>query len=211
VRSIALKKTFCLAFLLMCGFVVVGQAQFNIAFGVGTTQGTPGSDVSLSDIAAGKHQPVNIGGGAYPAFSADYLFKHHFGVGGQVAWRASQNNYPSVFGFQPFRPIFWDFNAVYAPTLGLDRKVAPEFQGGIGAQTVRYYTPYYNCNFAGCVPYQSINHFMTHLGVGLKIYAHGNFFIRPEAHFYFVNNNQEFSSPYVRRYGVSIGYTLGER
>jgi len=208
-----LKKKLCLTIVFMFALVVLGQAQqFDVAFGVGTTQSTSGSDVSASDIASGTHTPVNIGGGAYPAVSFDYLFRRHFGVGAQVAWRASQNNYPTIYGIQPFRPVFWDFNAVYAPSLGLDRRVAPEFSGGIGAESTRYYTPYYNCgSFSGCTNYNSVNHFMGHVGIGLRLYAAGNFFIRPEAHFYFVNNNQEFSSGFVRRYGASIGYTFGER
>jgi hypothetical protein len=211
----ALKKILCLVFLLMFGFVLLGHAQqFDVAFGVGTTQSTSGSEVSASDIASGNHTPVNVGGGAYPAFSVDYLFHKHFGIGGEVAWRASQNTYPNGFA-QPFRPIFWDFNGVYAPSLGLSRRVAPEFSGGIGAETTRYYQGFLTCTgnafFGTCTNYQSVNHFMGHVGVGLKLYAAGNFFIRPEAHFYFVHNNQEFSSGNVRRYGASIGYTFGER
>ena len=207
VRSNALKKKLCLILLLVFGMVVLGQAQqFDVAFGVGTTQGTPGSD------ASDNHFPINIGGGAYPAVSVDYLFKKHFGVGGEVAWRASQNTYPGLYQDQPFRPIFYDVNAVYAPSLGLDRRVAPEFSGGIGGLSTRFYTGYYNCTyFGGCTNYESVNHFMGHVGVGLKLYVSGNFFIRPEAHFYFIHDNQEFSSGYARRYGASIGYTLGER
>lgn len=206
-RSKALKRKLCLLFFVIFGVLALGQAQqFDVAFGVGTTQGTSASN------ASDDHSPVNIGGGAYPAVSADFLFRHHFGVGGEVAWRASQNTYPGLYQDQPSRPIFYDFNAVYAPALGLDRRIAPEFSGGIGALNTRFYNGYYNCTyFGGCTNYDSVSHFMGHIGVGLKLYAAGNFFIRPEAHFYFINNNQEFSSAYARRYGVSIGYTFGER
>jgi hypothetical protein len=52
---------------------------------------------------------------------------------------------------------------------------------------------------------------MGAFGGGLKLYAKGGFFIRPEARFYLVNNNFEYSSSRVLRYGASIGYTFGER
>ena len=41
-------------------------------------------------------------------------------------------------------------------------------------------------------------------GLSLK----GGFFVRPEARLYLVNNNVDFSSPRVTRYGLSIGYTF---
>jgi len=52
---------------------------------------------------------------------------------------------------------------------------------------------------------------MGHFGVGLKLYPTRNFFVRPEAHLYLVNDNQEFSSARAVRYGISIGYTFGRR
>jgi hypothetical protein len=50
---------------------------------------------------------------------------------------------------------------------------------------------------------------MADFGGALRLYVRGGFFVRPEAKIYLVNNNQEFSSNHVTRYGVSIGYTFG--
>ena len=50
---------------------------------------------------------------------------------------------------------------------------------------------------------------MGDFGAGIKFYAKGGFFIRPEAQLYLVANNQLFSSSYATRFGVSIGYTFG--
>jgi hypothetical protein len=50
---------------------------------------------------------------------------------------------------------------------------------------------------------------MGQFGAGLKLYAHGGFFIKPEVHLYLVNNNIEYSSSHAIRYGGSIGYTFG--
>ncbi len=170
--------------------------QMDAAFGFGTL-GSPSAS-----SASGSYSPVAIPGGLYPSFSADFLIKRHFGVGGELAWRGSQATYP--LGPQ-FRPMLWDFNGIWLPTVS--KRIAPELQAGIGAETLHFYVaPACGTN---CINYVSSNHFMGHFGGGLRYYVKGNFFVRPEAHFYVVRNNYEFSSPYVARYGVSIGYTLG--
>ena len=95
--------------------------QFDVGFGVGTVL------APSSNSATGNHSPQTIGGGAYLNFSGDYIFWRHVGVEGEVAWRASQNLWG---GYQPFRPIFYDVNAIYAPPLGKHAQL--ELLGGIG-------------------------------------------------------------------------------
>ncbi len=185
----------CVLFLL--GGAVRAQ-QVDVAFGAGTLVAPSAAS------ASGNHAPQSIGGGTFLNFSGNFLIKHHFGVGGEIAWRASQNLYG---GFQPFRPLFYDVNAVWAPPVG--KRVAPELMAGIGAQSSRFYQPFYQCNYFSCTNYSSSNHFMGHFGGGMRFYLRGPFFIRPEAHVYLVNNNFEFSAAYSTRFGVSIGYTLG--
>lgn len=174
--------------------------QLDAAFGVFSLT----ADSNRTLVTNGNFFPQSIGGGAFPAFSADYLFKNHFGIQGEVTWRASQNVYA---GFQPFRPILYDFNAMYAPYLG--KRVEVELLGGIGSQSTRFYNPYYNCNFTGCTNYDSSNHFLGHVGGGIRFYLWNHVFIRPEAHAYFVHNNFEFNSNHSERYGMSIGYSFG--
>lgn len=178
--------------------------QFDLAFGVGTVTGQSASDAfsNLND-----HTPQSIGGGGYPAFSGDFLFfKKYMGVGGEVAWRGHQN--VDIF-FNPYRPIFYDFNAVLAPPIG--KRAQAELQGGIGVESLRFYQPFFTCSFTGCTNFQSSNHFLGHVGGGLRFYVTNSIFIRPEAHFYFVRNNFEFSGPRVQRFGVSVGYSLKNR
>jgi hypothetical protein len=50
---------------------------------------------------------------------------------------------------------------------------------------------------------------MGHFGGGLRLYVWGNLFVRPEAHFYLIHNNTDFSGPWAARYGASIGYSFG--
>lgn len=182
----------------------VQAQQVDLAFGVGTITGQPASDGDPLTAPTINHFQQTISGGAYPTLSGDFLFHKGLGVGMAVSWRAGQNT--DIF-LQPYRPILYDFNAVYAPELG--KKVQAELQGGVGLESLRFYTPFLTCGtFSGCTNFVSSNHFMTHVGGGLRFYVTNSIFIRPEAHLYFVRNNVEFSGPRVQRFAVSIGYSL---
>jgi hypothetical protein len=179
---------------------VQGQ-QVDAAFGLGTLTGSSSNTaVSFANFTQ------SLSGGAYLNFSGDALIKGNFGVQGEVAWRASRNLYA---GFQPYRPVIWDFNAIYAPRF--NQHLGAEVMGGIGAESIRFYQNSFNCGFTGCTNYTTSTHFLGHFGGGIRIYPTGNFFVRPEAHIYLINNNVEFSSNYATRYGVSIGYSFGGR
>jgi hypothetical protein len=193
-RKLTLIAVLVLPFLL---HTVVLAQNFDVAFGVGSLTAPSAS------VATGNHAPVSLTGGAYPAFSADLILKHHFGVSGELAWRASQNLYA---GFAPYRPLFYDFNGIYAPKLA--KNVTGELMGGIGWESLRFYQGFTSCGAISCTDFVSSNHFMGHFGAGLRYYFYGHFFVRPEAHLYLINNNMEFSSPRATRFGVSLGYTF---
>jgi hypothetical protein len=195
-RTIRLASALIL--LSLAGPIAARAQQVDVAFGA-TTLAAPGASE-----ASGNHFPQSLTGGFYPNFSGDVLFFHHFGVGASVSWRASRSLYQNLV---PYRPVLYDFNAVFAPPLG--HRVQPEFQAGLGAESVRFYTGTLNCNLVSCTNYVSSNHFLGHFAVGLRYYVWGHVFVRPEAHLYLVNNNQEFSSARAVRFGISLGYTLG--
>ena len=204
-RLSLLFAAFCMLFV-VAG--VAGAQQLDVAFGFGSVSGNPASDASASEIASGTATAQSIGGGGYPAFSGDFLFyRKYIGIGGEVAWRASQN--VNIFS-QPYRPILYDFNAVLAPPIG--KRAQAEFQAGIGAESLRFYTPFFTCNsnpfFPNCTDYTSSNHFLGHFSGAVRLYVTRSVFIRPEVHFYLVNNNVEFAGPRVVRYGASIGYSF---
>ena len=171
--------------------------QFDAAFGFSALT-APGPSTDSS----GNFFP-SVRGGMYPSFSADVLIKHHFGVQGEAAWRAHQNNYG---GYEPYRPIFYDINGIWAPQLG--KKFGAELMAGLGGEDLRFYQGYYTCSFVSCTDYVSSNHLDVHFGAGLRYYVWGNLFVRPEAHLYLIHNNAEFSSGSVARFGVSIGYSF---
>jgi hypothetical protein len=195
-RVVIFTGAFLAAF---CGSVFA-QQRMDLAFGVSTIAAPSANE------ASGSHFPQSLTGGAYPSFSGDIIFYKNLGFQGEFAWKASRGIWQGV---QPYRPMFYDFNAIYAPKLA-DRTYM-ELLAGIGSEATRYYQPFQTCDFYTCKNYITINHFMGHFGVGLKMYPTRNFFIRPEAHLYLVNDNQEFSSGRAVRYGVSVGYTFGGR
>jgi len=177
--------------------------QVDAAIGFNAVSATSASNASSS------YTPQSIGGGLTSNFSGDFLLAHNLGVGAEFSWRWSKGVYgiPLTSQSVGFRPFFYDVNAVWAPRV--NRYLSPELMAGIGAENLHFYVAP-SCG-TNCQNYVSSNHFMGHFGGGLRFYPAGNFFIRPEAHIYLVRNNNQFSSPYVKRYGVSVGYTFGGR
>jgi hypothetical protein len=194
------KLTVVCVVLACCVFAsnAYGQ-QFDAAFGVSTISS------SSSTVTNGLLFPSDTGG-TYPGFSADLLLRHRIGFEGELSWRASQNLYG---GSQPYRPVFYSFNAIWAPKLS--KNFTAELLAGVGGEDVRFYG-LTNCNnFFGCTTYSSSNHFMGDFGGGIRAYFWHDVFVRPEVRLYLINNNNEFSSNTVVRYGASLGYSFGGR
>jgi hypothetical protein len=147
-------------------------------------------------------------GGLYLTLGGDVIFHRRIGFNFEANWRAKQG-LDNFNGGQLYRPILFDFNGVYQPRI--TKKVGADLMGGIGWQTTRFYGFNYSSNclvFGSC--YTSNNHFLVHLGGGLRYYVFGNAFVRPEVHLYhIVNNTDVFTNSNVLRVGASIGYTIG--
>lgn len=191
------KFTLLAVAFVFCLIVASASAQqLDVAFGVSSLS-------SPSAKTVGTVTFPSQSGGAYPGFSADFLLHHRFGIEGEMSWRASQG----IYGFQPYRPIFYSFNAIWVPRI--TKNLSAEVLGGIGGEDIRFYG-ILNCNgFVGCTTYASSNHFMGDFGGGIRAYFWRNVFIRPEVRVYFVNNNVEFSSGRAVRYGGSLGFSFG--
>ncbi len=197
---IVLHSTLACALLATLSNVALAQ-KVDVAFGISTIDAPGIGNITLSDTS---HAPVSIPSGAYPGFSGDVLFYHNLGVGAEVFWRAGQAYNYADQGFN-YRPLFWNINAVYSPKLM--NHVYAELVGGIGGLSTRFYCSTCYNEFTG-TNYQSSNHFDADVGGGIKLYAMHNFFIRPEARLYLINNNTDFSANHALRYGLSIGYTF---
>ena len=192
-------STACLALALISG---TAQAQkIDLAFGVSTPLAP----------SANQNGP-SLSGGAYPGFSGDFLFWHNFGVGAEVFWRASQSQSFQGADGVGVRPLFYDFNAVYSAKIF--PHAAVELVGGLGAMDNHVYACTFSSSVCGSQEVESSNRFNVDFGGGIKLYAHGGFFVRPEARFYWINNNTgnnsgiTYSSNHVTRVGASIGYTF---
>ena len=198
-----MRKLFALLVVALSLAACAQAQEFDAAFGFGTVKAPSASNNSNGNFPT-------LSGGLYPSFSGTVLLKHHIGFGGNVAWRASRAVYGGSsgnFGFvQPYRPIFYDFNAVYGGKFG--KMFGGDVMAGIGGEDLRFYTPFTTCGNFSCSNYQSSNHFAGHIGADLRYYFWGHAFIRPEAHYYFIRNNVEFNNVNASRYAVSIGYSF---
>lgn len=158
--------------------------------------------------ASQAFQPPAEKGGVYPGANALVVFSNHFGFDVEGSFRYHKAIYND---YQTYRPVLYDFNGVYqAP---VSRKFNAEFMAGIGGERLLFYNEFFSCQPVNtpCAAHISSNHFMEHIGVGVRYSFWRHFFIRPEAHYYLINNNYQFHSDSVFRVGASIGYGLSRQ
>jgi len=179
--------------------------QFDIALGGSTLLATS----RPSDLVT-FHPPVQKGG-TFVGINGDFVGfkKRRLGLNIETAWRYRQATYP--YNGEAYRPIFTDVNALFQPRMGkiAGRQVGLDLMGGIGVASTSFNLSGSTCSSSGCVNYTSSNHFMEHLGGGVRCRVWRHFFVRPEVHYYHVQNYIEFNSGNVIRVGASLGYTIG--
>jgi hypothetical protein len=198
-----LRKFILFAFLCAFPFAHFARAQ-EVDFAVGDSiLWSPKNTTALTGYV-----PPPEKGGAYPTALLQYRSTEHFGINIEGAIRYHKGTYNF---YQPYRPILYDANAVY--TTRFPRNIEGDFMAGIGAQTVLFYTQTNACYIpaGGCRTYLNSTHFLVHAGAGLRYYWWRNFFVRPEANWYYIHNNYQFHSDNVFRLGASVGYTFGAR
>ena len=203
-------RTIPMLLILLFGGVGLASAQgVSAYFGLGAaTDKSNGQDVDppLGDIGPKL-------GGVFGKFGADFMFRPQFGVGGEYTFRFAQMDYAPSEGVK-LRPTFYDFNAIYHPIS--NKKVVPEFQGGIGGADMKFYLSGQSCvTITSCSTQsqylQSSNHFQIHLSAGVRVYVRGGIYVRPQVDVHWVNNFNEFGSGWVPEYGAVVGYTFGGR
>jgi len=193
-----------LSSVLVFGTALAHAQRFDAYFGMGTAR--VGSTNQLVDLlGTGDPMPTTALGGVFGTVGGGFMIKPSFGFGGEVTFRFAQGDYANT----RYRPIFYDFNGIFTPSLGTKR-IMPEFHGGLGAVSMRFYggTQYYDyntgqyTNFAG-----AINHFQLHALAGLRIYIKENIFLRPTVDYHWVRNFNEFSGNSVTRFSLAIGFS----
>jgi opacity protein-like surface antigen len=186
---------------LFCSHFAAAQQGDIMFFGGTLLSQSPSSNALFSGNIAEK-------GGTYLGVAGDVVgFKRRVGFSIETSWRASQASY---LGYETYRPILTDFNALFQPKLG--KKAGLDLFGGIGIASTRFYVPFAtSCSyFSGCINYTTSDHFMEDVGVGLRYYVWHHVFVRPEFHYNHIESNtDEFNSNNVFRVGASIGYTIG--
>ena len=200
-RKFALIPSAC-AVLLSFFFAISANAQqADVAVGAGILLSTKNPTASEAFL------PPAEKGGLYPSFSIDRIFSNRFGYGAELATTYKQESYN---GYQGYRSIFYDVNAIYAPDIR--KKMTADLMAGVGGEHVLFYSPYGGCNYSvGCTTHLDANHLLFHLGADIRYTVWKRFFVRPEAHLYRIVNNAEFHSDNVLRLGGSIGYTFGHK
>jgi len=151
-------------------------------------------------------------GGLFAKAGASFMITPHFGFGGELSWRPSRGSYDGL----DYRPMFYDFNAIWHPIASNERRLVPELQAGLGGMNLRFYQTQQLCdNFAGCSSssafIESSNHFQVHFGAGLKVYVYKNLYIKPQADVHYVHNLFQFGTSWVPEVGGVIGFTFGGR
>jgi hypothetical protein len=178
-----------------------------VLFGLGTA--TVGSNNQSLD-SFGDVGPKMTG--LFATFAGDVMFKQNLGFGAEYSFRTSQGNYAPQVGVN-YRPVFYDFNAIWHP-LKESTRIVPEFQGGLGGVDLKFYETQTQCAIAGvCTTLNqyiaSSNHFQLHFSGGVRFYVTPSVYIRPQVDVHWVNNFQEFGSDWVPQYSVAIGYSFG--
>jgi hypothetical protein len=181
-------------------------------FGVGTATDSSSGN-SIDTFGTGNPFTTPKLGGAFGKAGADVMLTPYIGVNADVDFRFTHGAYAGL----GYRPIFYDFNAIFAPTGRRLKRVVPEIQAGLGAVNLKFYTPSASfCDaFAGCSGignnfYESSNHFQVHLAAGLRLYATQHLFFQPQVDAHWVNNFFQFGDNWVPEYSASVGWSFGE-
>lgn len=158
---------------------------------------------ALTDVAT--FQPPQERHGIYFGLEGEYTpAGHRVGFNVESSWKYNRGDY---YGYETYRPFFTDVNGLYQTKI--TKKVGLDLMGGVGVASNRFY-PVAPCEIPGCVNYTSANHFMEDLALGVRYPFWRRFFVRPEVHYYHIQNNQGFNSDNVFRGAVSIGYRWGK-
>jgi hypothetical protein len=145
-------------------------------------------------------------GGFFAHIGASVFLTKHVGVGAEISWRTSQGDYAAI----PYRPGFYNVDAIFRPSNFTTKRLLPELRAGIGGARIRFTpTDDQSCTqVRGC---PASNHFQQHLAAAVHWYLTGHCFLRPAFDLHHVNDLFEFGSNWVPQYSVGIGYSVGRR
>jgi hypothetical protein len=196
-----------ISILILFASLAEAAPQFDVYFGMGTAR-DGSTDEYLDFFDTGVYSLSPALDGTFGMFGGGIRLTPSLGFGAEATVRFRQGDY----GGAGYRPVLYDFNGIWTPSLG--EYIMPEFQAGLGGLSMRFYDPtslYYDfwngryTNYVG-----SSNHLQLHAGAGLRVYVTPRVFIRPQVDYHWVRNNRWFKDNGILAYTLSIGYSLGE-
>ena len=143
-------------------------------------------------------------GGFFAHLGASVFVTKQLGVGGEISWKTSQGYYAGI----PYRPILYNFDAIFRPAKYTTKRLMPELRAGIGGARL-HFAPVDGLSCAQVPGCPASNHFQQHLAVATRWYLTNHLFLRPAFDLHHVDNFFEFGSDWVPEYSVGIGFSLG--
>ncbi len=204
-----LRSTIPLAFALLVGATMAqAQSDLDVFIGAGTAMDSSSNQL-VDTFGTGNPYTTPRMGGTFGKVGGDVMLSPHFGAGANVDWMLSQGSYTGL----NYRPLFYDFDGIWMPTGGKERRIVPELEAGVGGARLSFYYPSSYCDqFAGCSSsnqfLESSNHFQVHLGAGVRFYVSHHIFIRPQADVHYVSNFFQFGSDWVPEVGGAVGWSF---
>lgn len=179
----------------------------NVYFGVGTATDTS-SNTQIDTFATGVPYTTPKLGGSFLDVGASVLFTDHFGVGGDVSWRATHAAYAGL----NMMPVFYNFDGVWQPAK--TKRFEPEIHAGLGAMKLDYTYSQTNCNqLSGCATSSegvtSSSHFQGHFSAAARFYLTDHIFLRPSVDAHVVTNLFQYGRDFVPEYSLGLGYSFG--
>jgi hypothetical protein len=190
-------------------FVALAAAQGSVDAYVGAGAITGGSNgMAIDTFGTGNFVNTPTLKGATMNLGGEFFVTPHFGIGGELVFRPGKSDYAGLL----YRPMFYDVNGIWKPSLK-QKRVVPEFQGGIGGVNLRFYVPPSCDSFGGCSSsntfLESSHHFQVHAGAGVRFYVTRSVFVRPQFDIHWVHNFFQFGGNFVPQYSAVVGYSFG--
>lgn len=206
-----ITNTILVSLIFFTGLAETGRAQtpqVNAYFGLGSaTDSSNGQQINTFGTGTLYTTPRITG--LFADIGAGLMLTPHYGFGGEYSWRTSEGPYAGL----TYRPVLYDFNAIWDPA-GSTRKLVPEFQAGLGGAAIRFYSSSTTCDqFVGCstsnVALESADHFQLHFSGALRYYVTPHFFLRPAVDAHWVKNLTQFGSNWMPEYTLGAGFSFG--
>jgi hypothetical protein len=143
-------------------------------------------------------------GGLFAHLGTSVFVTKHMGVGAEISWKPSKGDYAGI----PYRPIFYNVDAIFRPAGFAPKRLVPELRAGIGGARVRFF-PDDDQSCAQVPGCPASNHFQEHFGAAALWYLTDHLFLRPALDLHHVHNLFEFGNNWVPQYSVGIGFSLG--